>query len=332
MIKLEFKELLDAGVHFGHLTRKWNPKMAPFIFMKQNGIHIIDLNKTITCMQAAALQLNAMAQAGKKILFVATKKQVKASVEQAAKDLGMPYVTERWLGGTLTNFVNTRKLLKRMLAIEKNMQTSAYKNLAKKERLIIAREQEKLSRILQGLANVTRLPSALLVIDIKEEHIAVEEARKLGIPVFALVDTNTNPDIVDFPIPGNDDAFRSVDIIVRYLAGSIQEGIAAYKKEKAETAPKKEEEPAGNEGSKMAPKRGIKVVQGVVIKKTIPSKAKPKETTPVAKVAQAATPVKDRPKKEELVQAPLPVKEQPEQAKAVQAAAPIQEELGKEKK
>ncbi|AXI24457.1 ribosomal protein uS2 [Cardinium endosymbiont of Sogatella furcifera] len=295
MIKLEFKALLDAGVHFGHLTRKWNPKMAPFIFMKQNGIHIIDLNKTITCMQGAALQLNAMAQAGKKILFVATKKQIKASVEQTAKDLGMPYVTERWLGGTLTNFVNTRKLLKRMLSIEKNMQMAAYKSLAKKERLIIAREQEKLNRILQGLANVTRLPSALFVIDIKEEHIAVEEARKLGIPIFALVDTNTNPDMVDFPIPGNDDAFRSVDIVVRYLATAIKEGIASYKKEKAETAPKKEEEAVSNTATKGVPKRGIKVVQGVVIKKGLAAKGK--VATPVAKVAAAAPPLKDQPEK-----------------------------------
>lgn len=232
MMQLEFKALLDAGVHFGHLTRKWHPKMAPFIFMKQNGIHIIDLHKTIDCMQRASLQLNAMAQAGKKILFVATKKQIKSFVEQTAKDLDMPYVTERWLGGTLTNFLNTRKLLRRMLAIEKNMHTFAYKSLAKKERLVIAREQEKLTRILQGLVNVTRLPSALFVIDIKEEHIAVKEARKLGIPVFALVDTNTNPDIVDFPIPGNDDACRSVDIVVRYLADAIKEGVESYKKEK----------------------------------------------------------------------------------------------------
>ncbi|TSJ81437.1 30S ribosomal protein S2 [Cardinium endosymbiont of Dermatophagoides farinae] len=295
MIKLEFKTLLDAGVHFGHLTRKWNPKMAPFIFMKQNGIHIIDLNKTITCMEGAALQLNAMAQAGKKILFVATKKQIKASVEQTAKDLGMPYVTERWLGGTLTNFVNTRKLLKRMLSIEKNMHTAGYKNLAKKERLVIAREQEKLNRILQGLANVTRLPSALFVIDIKEEHIAVEEARKLGIPVFALVDTNANPDMVDFPIPGNDDAFRSVDIVVRYLASAIKEGIASYKKEKAETAPKKEEEAVSNAGNKTAPRRGIKVVQGVVIKKAAPAKAKPVTPPAKQKVAAPAAPPKAQP-------------------------------------
>lgn len=320
MIQLEFKALLDAGVHFGHLTRKWHPKMAPFIFMKQNGIHIIDLNKTMACMKEAALQLNAMAQAGKKILFVATKKQIKASVEETAKALGMPYVTERWLGGTLTNFVNTRKLLKRMLAIEKNMQTAAYKSLAKKERLVIAREQEKLSRILQGLAGVTRLPSALLVIDIKQEHIAVEEARKLGIPVFALVDTNTNPDIVDFPIPGNDDACRSVDMVVRHLAGAIKAGIESYKQEKAEAAPKTEEAP-GKVGHKMGPEKGIKVVQGVVIKKTAPAKAKfpmkgklakpPfKEQSANNKVVKADTLLKDQ--GEKLVEADRLLKDQGE--------------------
>ncbi|WP_260214914.1 30S ribosomal protein S2, partial [Candidatus Cardinium hertigii] len=199
MIKLEHKTLLDAGVHFGHLTKKWHPKMAPFIFMKQSGIHIIDLNKTISSMEEVALQLHALARAGKKILFVATKKQAKVSVEKAAKDLAMPYVTERWLGGTLTNFVTIRKLLKRMFSIEKNIHTAAYKNLAKKEQLVIMREQAKLNRILQGLSNVTRLPSALFVVDINKEHIAVKEARKLGIPVFALADTNTNPDAVDFP-------------------------------------------------------------------------------------------------------------------------------------
>ena len=266
MLKLEHKDLLEAGVHFGHLTRKWHPKMAPFIFMKQNGIHIIDLNKTIDCLQNATLNLSAMARAGKKILFVATKKQAKNSVEQAAQDLGMPYVTERWLGGTLTNFVTIRKLLKRMFFIEKNMHTAAYKNLAKKEQLVIAREQAKLNRILKGLANVTRIPSALFVVDINREHIAVKEARKLGIPVFALADTNTNPYSVDFAIPGNDDAFRSVDFIVRYVADAIREGIEEYKKEKLETVPKKGEEQVGHLASESTHKSAIKVVQGVVMK------------------------------------------------------------------
>lgn len=330
MIQLEFKALLDAGVHFGHLTRKWHPKMAPFIFMKQNGIHIIDLHKTMACMQEASLQLSAMAQAGKKILFVATKKQIKASVEQVAKDLGMPYVTERWLGGTLTNFVNTRKLLKRMLAIEKNMHTVAYKSLAKKERLIIAREQEKLNRLLQGLANVTRLPSALLVIDIKEEHIAVEEARKLGIPVFALVDTNTNPDMVDFPIPGNDDACRSVDMVVRYLADAIKEGIASYKKEKVEAAPRKEVS-VGNGDHKMVAERSVKVVQGVVIKKTVLSKSK--FATPAAKekVIKATVPLKEPSAKAKMVKTTAPLSDQSIKEKVAKDTLPNEDQLEKEK-
>ena len=288
MIQLEHKTLLNAGVHFGHMTKKWNPKMAPFIFMKQNGIHIIDLNKTITSMQEVVLQLNAMARAGKKILFVATKKQAKASVEKAAKGLNMPYVTERWLGGTLTNFVTIRKLLKRMFSIDKTMQSAAYKNLAKKEQLVIAREQAKLNKVLQGLSNVTRLPSALFVIDINKEHIAVKEAQKLGIPVFALADTNVDPDSVDFVIPGNDDAFRSVDIIVQYIADAIKEGIEAYKKEKAENIPK--ELVRGEKSSvvekKVIPKKGLKMVQGVVVKKPT-STLKTKVTASVMKEKKA---------------------------------------------
>ncbi|TDG93283.1 30S ribosomal protein S2 [Cardinium endosymbiont of Culicoides punctatus] len=283
MIKLEHKTLLDAGVHFGHLTRKWNPKMAPFIFMKQNGIHIIDLNQTITSMQEVALQLNAIARTGKKILFVATKKQAKVVVEKVAKDLAMPYVTERWLGGTLTNFVTIRKLLKRMSVIEKNIHSAAYKNLAKKEQLVIAREQKKLNRILQGLANVTRLPSALFVIDVNKEHIAIQEARKLGIPVFALTDTNTDPDLVDYSIPGNDDSFRSIDIIVDYMAHAIKEGLELYKKEKAETLSKQEstEEVKVNGAgmSKTIAKKGVKIVQGVAVKKTFSEASKMNKTT-----------------------------------------------------
>ncbi|AWN82275.1 30S ribosomal protein S2 [Candidatus Cardinium hertigii] len=266
MIQLEHKTLLEAGVHFGHLTRKWNPKMAPFIFMKQNGIHIVDLNKTIAAMQEAIPHLYAIARAGKKILFVATKKQAKVSVGKIANELGMPYVAERWLGGTLTNFLTIRKLLKRMSTLEKNMHTTYYKNLAKKERLVIAREQEKLKRLLQGLSNITRLPAALFVIDINKEHIAVKEARKLGIPIFALTDTNTNPTLVDFAIPGNDDAFRSIDLIVRYVGDAIKEGIEAYKKDKLEAAAKIETVGDSTITPKHAPNRGIKIVQGVVIK------------------------------------------------------------------
>ena len=236
MNQLDYKSLLDAGVHFGHLAKKWNPKMASYIFMKHNGIHIIDLKQTMSSMQQVAMQLKSMVQTGKKILFVATKKQAKGYVEKVAKELSMPYVTERWLGGMLTNFVTIRKLLKRMSSIDKTMQSVAYKSLAKKEQLVIAREQNKLMKILQGLSNVTRFPSALFVVDVVKEHIAVKEARKLGIPVFALVDTNADPDSVDFMIPCNDDASRSIELVVNYMACAIREGIEAYKQEKAKNA------------------------------------------------------------------------------------------------
>lgn len=275
MLQLTHQELLNAGVHFGHLTRKWNPKMAPFIFMKQNGIHVIDLNKTMHALQETAAQLRAIARLGKKILFVATKKQAKETVEQAANRLGMPYVTERWLGGTLTNFATIRKRLKRMSAIDKSMHSAAYSSLAKKEQLVVAREQAKLTKILQGLANVTRLPSVLFVIDINKEHIAVREARKLGIPIFALADTNTDPDAVDFSIPGNDDSFRSIDFVVRYLAEAIEAGLEEYKQEKAQADAAALANPAPPEGGSAAvetPKRfakpGLKMVRGVVVRKS----------------------------------------------------------------
>lgn len=232
MITLQHKDLLDAGVHFGHLTSKWHPNMAPFIFMERNGIHIIDLNKTLLQLQEATHALKAVASAGKRILFVATKKQAKGVVEQEAKRLGMPYVTERWLGGTLTNFATIRKLLKKMASFDKLMKDTAYQNLAKKEQLMIAREKGKLERLLQGIADTTRLPAALFIVDIKKERIAVKEAQKLGIPVFAITDTNTNPEWVDYPIPSNDDASRSVELIVRAVGSAIEEGLEERQKNK----------------------------------------------------------------------------------------------------
>ena len=231
MIKLEHKKLLDAGVHFGHLTKKRCPAMEPFIFMKRNGIHIIDLYKTSEHLYAAAMQLNVMARSGKKILFVATKKQAQGCVADIAKGLGMPYMTERWLGGTLTNFATIRKLLKKISSIDKMTQSAAYKSLAKKEKLMITREQEKLNRILQGMLTIARLPAALFVVDINREHIAVKEAQKLGIPVFGITDTNTNPNLIDYPIPGNDDALRSVELIMGYIGDAIKQGLDVYKKE-----------------------------------------------------------------------------------------------------
>lgn len=225
MINLQHKDLLDAGVHFGHLVSRWHPNMAPFIFMERNGIHIIDLNKTLLQLQETAHALKAIAHAGKKILFVATKKQAKGIVEQEAKRLGMPYVTERWLGGTLTNFATIRRLLKKMSSFDKLVQSTAYTNMAKKEQLMIAREKAKLERLLQGLADTNRLPAALFIVDIKKEHIALKEAKKLGIPVFALTDTNTDPTQVDYPVPSNDDASRSVALIMKAIGNAIEEGL-----------------------------------------------------------------------------------------------------------
>lgn len=242
MAKVEYKDLLDAGVHFGHLTRKWNPQMAPYIFMEKNGIHIIDLNKTITCLDDATSALQAIVRSGRKVMFVATKKQAKEVVETAAKSLNMPFVTERWLGGMLTNFSTIRKSLKKMASIEKLMKDEAYANLAKRERLMISREKDKLHRVLGGISDLNRLPAALFVIDIKREHIAISEAQKLNIPVFALVDTNSDPTLVDYPIPGNDDAWKSINLITNHLAGALQEALAERKKDKEESQRVEEEE------------------------------------------------------------------------------------------
>lgn len=231
MAKIEYKDLLDAGVHFGHLTRKWNPKMAQYIFMEKNGIHIIDLNKTLVCMEDAAGALKSIVRSGRKVMFVATKKQAKEAIEGAAKKLNMPYVSERWLGGMLTNFATIRKSLKKMASIDKLMKDEAYQNLAKRERLMITREREKLERVLGGISDLNRLPAALFVIDIKREHIAVAEAQKLNIPVFAIVDTNSDPTEVDFPIPGNDDAWKSINLITGYIAKAAEEGLEERKKE-----------------------------------------------------------------------------------------------------
>ena len=230
MINLQHKDLLNAGVHLGHLASKWHPHMAPFIFMERNGIHIIDLNKTLLQLQEATHALRALASAGRRILFVATKKQVKSVVEQEAKRLGMPYVTERWLGGTLTNFATIRRLLKKMSSFDKLMKDASHQNMAKKEQLMIAREKKKLEQMLQGIADTTRLPSALFIVDIRKEHIAVKEAQKLGIPIFALTDTNTDPTCVDYPIPSNDDASRCVELIIKAIGSAIEEGLEERQK------------------------------------------------------------------------------------------------------
>jgi small subunit ribosomal protein S2 len=240
--KISQKDLLDAGVHFGHLTRKWNPKMAPFIFMEKNGIHIIDLNKTMSCLDTASAALKNIVRSGRKVLFVATKKQAQAVVSEEAQKHRMPYVTERWLGGMLTNFTTIRKSLKKMSSIDKLMKDESYKNLAKRERLMISREKAKLEKVLGGISDLNRLPAALFVIDVKREHIAVSEAQKLNIPVFAMVDTNSDPTYVDFPIPANDDAFNSIELITKYIGSVIEEGLAERKQDKEEAARQKEEE------------------------------------------------------------------------------------------
>ena len=242
MPKLEYKDLLDAGVHFGHLTGKWNPKMAPYIFMERNGIHVIDLNKTLACLDAAANYMQNVVKSGRKIMFVATKKQAKQIVSAEAERLKMPYVTERWLGGMLTNFATVRKSIKKMSAIERLMKDEAFKNLAKRERLMKQREKEKLEKVLGGIADQGRLPAALFVVDIKREHIAIKEAKKLNIPVIGMVDTNSDPESIDFPIPANDDAFKSISLITSVIGKAIEEGLMERKKEKDEAKMKQAEE------------------------------------------------------------------------------------------
>ncbi len=219
-----YNELLEAGVHYGHLKRKWNPKMLPYIFMERKGIHIIDLNRTSERLEATGAAMKQIAKSGRKILFVATKKQAKDIVANAAKEVNMPYVTERWLGGMMTNFQTIRKSIKKMNSIDAMLADGSLSSITKKERLTLTRERNKLEKVLGGIANINRLPTAVFVIDITHEHIAIKEAKKLGMKTFAVVDTNSNPNDVDFPIPGNDDASKSVKLICDYLVGKIKEG------------------------------------------------------------------------------------------------------------
>ena len=238
MANTTYQDLLDAGVHFGHLTRKWNPKMAPYIFMERNGIHIIDLNKTLTKTEEAASAIKQIVKSGRKILFVATKKQAKEIVADQAKKVNMPFVTERWLGGMLTNFQTVRKSIKRMVTIDKMTKDGTYAILSKKERLMIQRERIKLESLLGGIADLNRLPAAIFLIDVKKEHIAVAEAMKLNIPTFAMVDTNSDPSNIDFPIPSNDDATKSITLITDIIVKAIEEGLDERKREKDEETEK----------------------------------------------------------------------------------------------
>ncbi len=250
MSRTNFDQLLEAGVHFGHLKSKWNPAMAPYIFMERNGIHIIDLNKTVAKIDEAAEQLKALAKSGKKVLFVATKKQAKEIVAEKAQAVGMPYVIERWPGGMLTNFATIRKAVKKMATIDKLTKDGTYDNLSKRERLQVSRQREKLEKNLGSIADLTRLPSAIFVVDVMKEHIAVAEAVRLGIPVFAMVDTNSNPKGVDYVIPANDDATKSIAVIISTMCDAISEGMEERKVEKAD----QEAAEASGKAGKKAPR------------------------------------------------------------------------------
>ncbi|HEX5655324.1 MAG TPA: 30S ribosomal protein S2 [Chitinophagaceae bacterium] len=220
------QQLLEAGVHFGHLKKKWNPKMLPYIFAEKKGIHIIDLNKTVECLQETAAVMKQIARSGKKILFVGTKKQAKDIVNESAKRVNMPFVTERWLGGMLTNFNTVRKSVKKMQSIEKMLGDGSFDNITKKERLTLSRDKDKMEKVLGGIAQLGRVPAALFIVDIGHEHIALAEAKRLGITTFGVVDTNCDPNKVDFAVPANDDATKSIAIITNYLTAAIAEGLA----------------------------------------------------------------------------------------------------------
>jgi len=235
MSRTNFEELLEAGCHFGHLKRKWNPAMAPYIFMERNDIHIIDLHKTVVKIDEAAAALKQIAKSGRKILFVATKKQAKDVVAEKALAVGMPYITERWAGGMLTNFPTIRKAVKKMTTIDKMATDGTFDNISKREKLQITRQREKLEKNLGSIADLTRLPSALFIVDVMKERIAVLEAQRLGIPVFGIVDTNSSPTGIDFIIPANDDATKSVDVILSAMIAAIQEGLEERKVEKVDT-------------------------------------------------------------------------------------------------
>ena len=254
MSRVNFDQLLEAGVHFGHLKRKWNPAMAPYIFMERNGIHIIDLYKTVAKVDEAAEVMKNLAKQGKKVLFVATKKQAKQVVADKAASVGMPYVIERWPGGMLTNFPTIRKAIKKMATIDKMTKDGTFDNLSKREKLQITRQRAKLEKTLGSIADLTRLPSALFVVDVMKEHIAVREANRLGIPVFGMVDTNSDPNNIDYVIPANDDATKSVEVVLGAICEAMNEGLQERKAEKIDTE-------AAGEGE--APKRERKAKAAV---------------------------------------------------------------------
>lgn len=285
MSSTTFEELLEAGCHFGHLTRKWNPKMAPYIFMERNGIHVIDLHKTAVKVDDAAAALKQIAKSGRKILFVATKKQAKGIVSEKVSNVNMPFVTERWPGGMLTNFPTIRKAVKKMSTIDKMEADGTLNHLSKRERLQVSRQRAKLEKNLGSIADLTRLPAALFVVDVMKEYIAVKEANRLGIPVFAMVDTNSSPEGVEFVIPANDDASNSVSIILDKVTGAIQEGLSERKNEKEKEAADKKTAKAKKAPKTEAPKAAAPKVEAP---KTEAPKAAAKVEAPKAEVAPEA--------------------------------------------
>ncbi len=294
MSKLSFDQLLDAGVHFGHLKRKWNPSMAPYIFEEKKGIHIIDLNKTLVHLDQACSAMKQIAKSGKKVLFVATKKQAKDIVAEKISNVNMPFVTERWSGGMLTNFQTTRKSIRKMATIDKMKSDGSWDTLNKREKLFKTRQREKLEKTFGSISDMTRQPAAVFIVDILKEHIALAEARRLNIPTFAMVDTNSNPKLVDFPIPSNDDASKSISIIMDEICKAIQEGLEERKtlKDNPEKAKASEEEASNS----------AKVAENAVTEAK--EEAPAKEETPVKeeKVSEAAAEVKEEEVKEEKVE------------------------------
>jgi len=240
MRDIELTQLIEAGAHFGHLTRRWNPKMKPYIFMEKNGIHIIDLKKTQTLLKESAEELSKLVSDGRNVLFVGTKKQAKGVVESEAKRISMNWVSERWLGGMLTNFSTIRKSVKRLQNIEKQETDGTFEKITKKERLFLTREKDKLKKVLEGVESMSRLPGVVFVVDIKKEDIAVKEAKRLNIPVFAIVDTNCDPSEIDYIVPANDDAVKTIELIIKYMADAVMEGQAQFKEKKAEEAAERE--------------------------------------------------------------------------------------------
>lgn len=278
MSKVSYQELLDAGAHFGHLKSKWNPRMAPYIFMEARGIHIIDLNKTVAKIEEAAAAMKQIAKSGKKILFVATKKQAKEIVSNAAQRVNMPYITERWPGGMLTNFATVRKSVKKMTGFEKMATDGTFENISKKERLQITRQKAKMEKFLGSITDLSRLPAALFIVDIMKEHISVAEAQKLNIPTFAITDTNTDPTQVDFAIPANDDATKSIALIVETMVKAIEEGLSERKIDK-EIEKDKEAEEALEASKDKSFEVAIQDDEAPVVVKEVASKTRPRRNT-----------------------------------------------------